>query len=424
MSTNNKSFKFYSDMDEIDLENEDQYAETISTISAFSVPSFWQVDKAKKYYKISLNQYLNSVQYAFDKGNFTSKKVSEIFSSIPEPASNRIIKLTLLFLFLAIIIFLVSCQTNRNNPYGKRVGYSQFSKNQPNAFLGKSLLKTSGSNEKGKEQLYIKRELKSIKQKETGSTSGSIWADSASPKNLITEFKPSRPGDFVTVNIPEDLQYKADAAAPAATPGQTPAAKVEPVKSMKFEVAGIEPGGDVYLRGSKTYTDENGEQRNIMVLAKLPRKNINNTEINAKDLTEVAVDENLNGAGSNYSTTGWDQTVSRKVSGYSPDLSAQTAKFDAEKKELDVQKKALADQQKALTEGNDRLKKDRQRLDAEAARARSLLDAATVVSSSENQASTANDAAGTKTASGTAPANAPAAAPAAAAPPPKEEAKS
>ncbi|MES2614159.1 MAG: hypothetical protein V4591_01955 [Bdellovibrionota bacterium] len=272
-----------------------------------------------------------------------------------ELSTKRLIQLTTLFMFLALAMFLASCQMSE--PYGNRVGHAPLPNIQPTPSYANKGISQNNSVNKGQEQLYIKRDQLSIQPKEFGSSSGSIWADSSLPKSLATEFKPTRPGEVVTVNIPENLQFKDEAA------------KTEPAKSFKFEVAGIEPGGEVYLRGVKNYTAENGEQRNIIILAKIPRRDFNNSEINAKDLTEVAVHESSSTGESDYSSTGWDQTVSKKIAGYTPDVSTKTAALESEKKEVETQKKALADQQKALTDESERLKKDRKRLDAETARA-------------------------------------------------------
>lgn len=355
-------------------------------------------NKINSFYAIYLNKYLNSVQYTFEKGNHTTVKVVTALNNIPELKSKWLIRITFLLLFLVFIIFLTSCQMG--DQYRNRVGYTPLPKGQAsNSLAPQPSFNGNKRFDKGQEQLYLKREQINIKQKEIGSSSGSIWADSAAPKNLMTEFKPSKPGDFVTVQIPENLQYKPEQNAQANNAaGANSNQQAEPVKSMKFEVVGMEPGGDVFLRGTKNYTSENGEQRNIVVMAKVPRRSINSSEINAKDLTEVAVNENLNGAPSNYSTVGWDQVVSRKIANYTPDLSAQITQLDGQKKEIETQKKALADQQKSLADEAERLKKDRKRLDSETARAKSILDAATSVGESSEP----------KTAAGAPKANSPA----------------
>ena len=111
----------------------------------------------------------------------------------------------------------------------------------------------------------------------------------------------------------------------------------------------------------------------------MPQRSLNKFEVDAKDLTQVAVNSVINGAASDYSSAGWDITTSRKVSGFAPDLNSAIASLDGQKKELDTQQKALKDQQKALTEEADRLKKDRNRLNAETAQAKQLLDSATIM---------------------------------------------
>jgi hypothetical protein len=264
---------------------------------------------------------------------------------------------------LSLCIFFVSCV---NDQYANRVSQVPLPMANPRASFSKGAHLGNLKGKKDKEQLYIKRDNLRIQSKEEGSTTGSLWADSASPKNLATEFKPSKAGDVVTVHIPEDLQYKPDEGNAPSKAGATaaPENKKEPVKSFKFEVVGIEPGGDVYLRGMKSYVSDTGDQRNIVVMAKVPRRNINNSQINANDLSEVAVNENSMGSQSEYTSTGWDKMVSKKITDSAPDLKAQTALAQEQQKEIDTQKKALAEQKKALDDQADRLRKDRARLDA------------------------------------------------------------
>ena len=303
-------------------------------------------------------EYLNLVQKTFQ---FVVPRLKKI----PRPKEEKIIHFTLFLFFLSMLIFLVSCHSN--------AAYAQNKMDNQNNYVKKE-----------QEQFYIKRDELSIRQRETGSSSGSIWADSASPKGLVTEYKPTKTGDIVTVNIPEALQYKPESSAstPDATAGanaKAPADKGDVVTSFKFEVVAIEPGGDVFLRGTKTYISDKGEQRTVMVVAKVPRRSINNSEINASDLTEVAVNETGAMGHSDYSSTGWDKTVSQKVSGSYTDSAKQNETLFAERKDLETQKKALADQLKTLKEDTERLKKDRQRLDQERAQAKSLLDSAVIV---------------------------------------------
>jgi hypothetical protein len=298
-----------------------------------------------------------------------------------EIKSKVLIKITIYLIIFVLTVFLVSCETSED--YGNRVGYSPppTNKNIMDSQRKKYTSKLKDNN-KGQEQLYIKRKKIHIQEKEVGSTSGSIWADSALPKSLLTEFKPTRAGEYITVNIPEYLRSKSDSASPAnAAPGAKKTdSGSDALRSFKFEVLGTEPGGDVFIRGVKNINSDSGEQKTVVVLAKIPRREVNNSEINAQDLSEVSVSESSNGVSSNYATTGWDTVVSQKLSEKNFDMKAMASNVEADKKEVEAQKKTLADQKKSLDEEADRLKKDRNRLNTESARAKALLDAASAIS--------------------------------------------
>ena len=386
MQPNSKYTKYKQVLDEINLQEEDGYVESIKNKLHYEtkrVNKFLEEreTKSKKNEKFSIvEKYLNSVEYAFDKGNSTGKKLSHALDNIPEPTSKKIVvRLTICFVFIALVIFFTSCrahaQVTSPNAVNNPLPIPKLNEMTDQNIMRQDKNERSES-QKEQERLFIKRESLQIKHKEPGSPSGSIWADSSQPKSLATEYQPTRTGEVITVTIPDDLQYKPSTEQSAnGTTGQ----KFDPVKSLKFEIVGFEPGGDVYLRGTKTYVNESGEQRSIMVMAKMPQRSLNKFEVDAKDLTQVAVNSVINGAASDYSSAGWDITTSRKVSGFAPDLNSAIASLDGQKKELDTQQKALKDQQKALTEEADRLKKDRNRLNAETAQAKQLLDSATIM---------------------------------------------
>lgn len=382
MQPNNKYTKYSNILDQINLQDEDGYIETTKNKwirelkkQGKSMETVKSIEKNDVWFT-TIEKYLNSVEYAFDKGNSTGRKVSHALDNIPEPTSKKfVLRFTICFAFLVLIIFFTSCQAN-----------AQVSQFQPNSLpipkaseqassVSKQEKNENTENSKGQEQLFIKRENLQIKSKEPGSASGSIWADSPQPKTLATEYQPTHTGEVVTVTIPDDLQYKPTTEQTNSPTGQ----KYDPLKSLKFEIVGIEPGGDVYLRGTKSYISESGEQKFIMVMAKMPQRSLNKFEISAHELTQVTVNSNNNGTLSDYSSAGWDLTISRKVSGFAPDLNSAIASLDGQKKELDIQQKALKDQQKALTEESERLKKDRNRLNAEIAQAKQMLDAATTI---------------------------------------------
>jgi hypothetical protein len=384
-----KYTKYKNILDQINLQDEDGYIETTKNKIIRELKkngrSFEKVKPIQKnnVWFTTIEKYLNSIEYAFDKGNITSKKVSHALDNIPEPTSKKfVIRFTICFAFLVLIIFFTSCKANAQaNPSSllsqENTQTTSISKQEKNADI---------ENSKGQEQLFIKRENLRIKSREPGSTSGSIWSDSSQPKTLATEYQPTHNGEVITVTIPDDLQYK-----PTADQANSPASeKYDPLKSLKFEIVGFEPGGDVYLRATKSYVSESGEQKFIMVMAKMPQRSLNKFEVSARELTQVAVNSTNNGSTSDYSSAGWDLTTSRKISGYAPDLNSAIASLDGQKKEIDTQQKALKDQQKALTDEADRLKKDRERLNTEAAQAKQLLDAATFADPAAQDGKTGN----------------------------------
>ena len=384
MQSNNKYQKYQHIFDEINLHEEDGYVESnLNKIyhELQTKPHKYRVktkQEKKDLWFTTVDKYLNSIEYAIDKGNSTTKKMSHALDNIPEPTSKKfVVRFTILFVVLALIIFFASC----TKAHAQIIPSTQDLPLPSSKAIELNNQKNQLSQEKEQERFFIKREKLQIKMKEPGSTTGSIWADSSQPKSLATEYQPTRTGEIVTVNIPEDLQFKPQ----EQTGNNNSNQKYDPIKNLKFEVVGFEPGGDVFLRGTKNYVGESGEQKNIMIMAKMPQRNLNKFEIDAKDLTQVAVTNSNNGMVSEYAAAGWDLTVSRQLSGYAPDLNAGIAALDGQKKELEVQQKALKDQQKAITEEADRLKKDRNRLNAETAQARQLLDSATIMDPPEEE---------------------------------------
>ncbi len=389
-----KYTKYKNILDQINLQDEDGYVETTKDKLIYElkkqkkpIETIRTIEKNNVWFT-TIEKYLNSVEYAFDKSNSTGKKVSHALDNIPEPTSKKfVLRFTICFVFLVLIIFFTSCKANAQAASPQAQSALPLPQgNALNSPITKQEKNDDTESSKGQEQLFIKRENLQIKSREPGSTSGSIWSDSSQPKTLATEYQPTHNGEVITVTIPEDLQYK-----PTADQTNPPAGqKYEPLKSLKFEIVGFEAGGDVYLRATKNYVSESGEQRSIMVMAKMPQRSLNKFEVSASELTQVAVNSSSNGGTSDYSSAGWDLTTSRKVSGYAPDLNSAIASLDGQKKDIDIQQKAMKDQQKSLTEEADRLKKDRERLNTETAQARQLLDAATIAEPTAQDGKTGN----------------------------------
>jgi hypothetical protein len=353
MQPNNKLVQYKKSLDEIDLKNEESYKDymSLNLIQKANKKKALRTRKKKNIWLKTIEKYLNSVNYAFQKGNKTTKKVSDAFDNIPEPTSKKFFFcFTTFFGIIVLIIFLFSCKANAQSTY-----------------------------QKNQERLFIKRENIIIKSKENGSTTGSIWADSPEPKSLITDYQPSRTGQIIHVNIPKNLQYTNSDQNP--TNGQ----KSEAIESVKFEIVNFEPGGDVYLRGVKNYLNEIGAQHDIMIMAKLPQRKLTKFKIDANDLTQVTVSDNNNGSISDYSSLGWDSLISKKISGYTPNINTALKELENQKKDLETQKKSLQEQQKSLAEDAQRLKSDRDRLNLETTQAQKILDSAIVQNPESSQ---------------------------------------
>lgn len=324
----------------------------------------------------AVDSYLNLSDRVFQIAGVVQKSSVKVAkeSALVQPGSRALIRFTVLGIVITFMFVLFSCRapnTGRGRPPTPEISPARLEKSQ--------------------DPLYIKRETLNVKPKDPGSKTGSIWADSSDPRTLFSEFKPTKMGDVVTVNIPDDLQFKwpglsspgakskddkgskdskdskkegggdtSKASADLAKVGETTQAIFEPVKRFKMEIVAIDT--NIYLRGVRNFKGKNGEQMQIGVFAKVPRRVVNSFEIDARELTEVAVSENSNGAMSDYGAPGWDVTVSRKLSGFNPDVTAEMAALEGVRNELVTFQKSLEERQKALNDETERLKKDRERL--------------------------------------------------------------
>jgi hypothetical protein len=284
-----------------------------------------------------LDMYLSSIDFSWRLLGLAKKKGESVDLSHPlvEPNSRLLLRVTVGGLFVVFAIVLCSCQAPRGMM--EPVGPSR----RPSA-SAQGMRNPSKQNDV--QQIYTKKESIVIRSKETGSSSGSMWADARQPRDLWGEQRPSRVGEVVNVTIPEDLRYvpagKSDAGkgpSPVAqkAEGPTPAAPAsggnaavadtgaanaagpsdsagisgaEPVKDLRMEIVAIESTGDVYLRGVREY-NSGGNRRMVAVNAKVPRRVLRNHTVDARELTGVAVNEDFDGVLSDYSTPGWDRVV-------------------------------------------------------------------------------------------------------------------
>jgi|GEM_PF-646758 len=350
-------------------------------------------------YERTIEGWIDLSDRVCDKGTRVGHSLTRaaVESPLVAPESKALIRLTVGLLLAVFSWILVSCQTpQRARPMGSR----------PRGAASRV--------EKRPETLYLKRETLRIKPKDEGSTTGSLWADTEVPRQLLADEKPVRQGEMVSISIPDELQFSppggasgaglnalgtggkktAAAGAPGgagaggpAAPAGTAGAKGKaaqdanglpaltdpntvgvlgelapaPITNFKMQIVGMEPGGDVFLRGVKTYANSLGEKRNVTLFAKLPARQLNSFEVDARDLTELALTEEVGGQSAEYASTGWDPVVSRKLAGYSPDINAELQALEDVRRELATEQDALKDRARAMSDERTRMQKDRQR---------------------------------------------------------------
>ncbi len=301
------------------------------------------------------------------------------FSEKPEN-SNKLLKLTLSGLIITFTVLLFSCQTPP--PPSQRA--------LPQMPLARKL--EGERQERNLDQLYLKRDEFIIKNRETGSSTGSIWADTQEPRTLLADPTPNREGQTITVMIPPELQFdpksvtindntknkdksnskdkkketEQETAGLKLTDPDTASPTIQlsqgPIKSFKMQIIGFEPGGDVYLRGQRRFSGANGEENMTMILAKVPRRALTSFELDARELTDVAVNEELEGRQKEYSAPGWDEMVSRRLAGFTPDLKSEMSAIDGLRDEIRTAQSALRDQAKANETERERIRKERERM--------------------------------------------------------------
>ncbi len=383
--------------------------------SIFELPS-----RKPLWWQKFLDRYLWVIDFVFALGlRFVScirKKSDDVDLSHPlvEPNSRMLVRVTTAALFLVFAIILCSCAQSRRE---LSPSLPPIQGRRPSATPMREPTSATSS-------LYTKRESVIIKKRETGSPTGSLWADARQSRELFAEERPSKVGDVVTISIPEDLRYAAPSTSAgaagsagsagsagtaakgasdknadgSATAGNAPTPGVstgEPMKEFRMEIVAVESSGDMYLRGVREYNGQSGK-RMIAVNAKIPRRKVRAGTMDARELTGVTVNEDSDGILADYQAPGWDRVVSRKISGFVPDVNSELASVEDARKELEASREALRQQQQSVQEERDRLLKERARM-ARAAEGMNLSDA------QENQdGSAAKDAKGAATAKGAA----------------------
>jgi hypothetical protein len=247
--------------------------------------------------------------------------------------------------------------------------------------------------------LYVRRDTARIVPRTPESNSGSIFAETQRPLNLFGEDIPTQPGEFITVQIPPELQFKAssgqdskdskskassgnpqsgDAQAAAensiigalqtdiATLASFNSINATPLTSIKMEIIGID-GSTVYLRGSKSYRgsaqgpQSQGDEANIILTASIPVAAVRGRTVAATDLSQIEITRLEGGRPGIYRTDGWDSFVSRQLSGYSPDLGPDLDRLREFESNLALQQRNLNERFKALKQEQQRYKGEKSR---------------------------------------------------------------
>ncbi len=334
------------------------------------------IEKVQIRWDSVIEWYLLSVDTAFSRANVKLTSIASAWASYSEKTENssKLLKLTLSGIVITFTVLLFSCQTlpqaqSLNRPI-------------PQSF-------PTDVSDKGADQLFLQRNEVQIRNREQGSSTGSIWADAQDPRTLTSDAAPSKEGQTVSIIIPDDLQFnpqsitrtekkpdskddkkeqaKKDNSIQLTDPDlASPSYQVSqaPMKQFKMQIVGFEPGGDVYLRGTRRFLNASGDETTTMVLAKVPRRHLNGYSIDARNLTEVAVNENIAGRLREFSAPGWDEMVSRRLAGFSPDLKSEMGALDGLRDEIKLAQKALREQAQANELERERLRKERERLEA------------------------------------------------------------
>lgn len=339
-------------------------------------------DKFQIQWDSSIEWYLMSVDNASLRLKVKIASLEKFWETYSKKTENssKLLKLTISGLVITFTVLLFSCQTLPQ--------HTMMSRPIPQNFQ-------ADTHDKGADQLFLQRSELQITNREQGSSTGSIWADAQDPRTLISDAAPSKEGQTVTVMIPDELQFDPQSITRSTKkPNSKSATKEEskdsqgikltdpddaspslevaqaPVKQFKMQIVGFEPGGDVYLRGVRRYAGATGEETTTMVLAKVPRRHLNGYTLDARDLTEVAVNENSGGKLREYSAPGWDELVSRRLAGFSPDLQSEMGALDGLRDEIKLAQSALREQAKANELERERLRKERERLESQSNQAR------------------------------------------------------
>lgn len=295
-----------------------------------------------------------------------------------------VLRVTLCGIITTILMLLVSCQsTARRYPLPRQIPEPQQSENRT-------------------DPLYIRRESARVVPRVPESLPGSIYAATRRPLDLFSDETPNLAGEFITIQIPEDLQFKPQQNGKTGDPKQTKsndrnskdpeAAMLDTLskdissishsntqgwataKSLKMEIVAVD-NGTVYLRGNKTFVDnesspsrsERGMSRGsgeatLTITAQVKQTAIKGKAVDASELSQVEVVRFDGRKSGSYRADGWDAAISRQVSSYTPDVDSDLERLRQFEGTLSEQQKNLTDRFKALRQEENRFKREQTRM--------------------------------------------------------------
>jgi hypothetical protein len=296
-----------------------------------------------------------------------------------------VLRVTLCGIIATILMLLVSCQsTARRYPLPRQ---------SPEMQRGDSRT----------DPLYIRRESARVVPRVPESLPGSIYAATRKPLDLFSDETPNLAGEFVTIQIPDDLQFKPQQANKNGDQKQAKgnaernnkdpeAALIEALskdipsisysnfqglaatKSLKMEIVAVD-NGTVYLRGSKTFIDneatptrfEQGANRGsgeaaLTITAQVKQTAIKGKAVDASELSQVEVVRFDGRKSGSYRADGWDVAVSRQLSSYTPDVDSDLERLRQYESTLSETQRNLTDRFKALKQEQNRFKREQARV--------------------------------------------------------------
>jgi hypothetical protein len=295
-----------------------------------------------------------------------------------------VLRVTLCGIIATILMLLVSCQsTARRYPLPRQSPEMQRGDNRT-------------------DPLYIRRESARVVPRVPESLPGSIYAATRKPLDLFSDETPNLAGEFVTIQIPDDLQFKPQQAnkngdqkqgkGNAERNNKDPeAALIEALskdipsiahantqglvaaKSLKMEIVAVD-NGTVYLRGSKTFidneaapsrmdqgTNRGSDEAALTITAQVKQTAIKGKFVDASELSQVEVLRFDGRKSGSYRADGWDVAVSRQLSSYTPDVDSDLERLRQYETTLSEQQRTLTDRFRALKQEQNRFKREQAR---------------------------------------------------------------